>query len=158
MQRKRIKIEYIPDVINRNEAKALYKYLKFNIDWQDGVYSRTGQTRLSAGVNPLKHKRLLAVIVQTLAEFPEYDFTLHQVYLNYYRDGNDSTPSHKHPNTCQIIISLGACRTLKIATKEYEMTNGSVAIFGPSLHSVPKQPKCKRGRISIALFTTIRKT
>jgi hypothetical protein len=154
----KIKIQYIPDVIDSFTARQLYEYLKDNIDWEDGVYSSTGQYRLSKPVSdPENHPLLFSVISEALSKITNHRFSLHGIYLNYYRDGKDSTPTHKHEDTCQVIISLGATRILKIATKEYKMTNGSVAMFGPSLHSVPHDTSCENGRISIALFTTLLK-
>ncbi len=52
----------------------------------------------------------------------------------------------------QLIISLGESRTLTIGSKEYNMENGDVEIFGSSYHSVPKNPEITKGRISIAVF------
>lgn len=59
---------------------------------------------------------------------------------------------YSHPGLVQIVISFGATRTLIIGKKEYNSKNGNVFIFGSSTHGVPKEPKIKDGRISIALF------
>lgn len=74
------------------------------------------------------------------------------IYLNYYRDGNDWAPSHSHPGETQLIISLGATRSLKIGTKTYEIGNGDVIVFGSSSHSIIQDPSITEGRISIATF------
>jgi hypothetical protein len=80
------------------------------------------------------------------------DYYILGVYINYYRDGNDWTPNHSHPKQVQLIISLGATRTLTIGKKDYLMESGDVAIFGSSIHGIRKEPEVKEGRISIATF------
>jgi quercetin dioxygenase-like cupin family protein len=72
--------------------------------------------------------------------------------LNRYRNGDDFTPSHSHPRQHQIVVSLGASRTLKVGAKNYRLSHGDVILFGSSAHEVPKEPECKSERISIAVF------
>ncbi len=94
-----------------------------------------------------------ALIEQALAKLKQNDaYAIFGVYLNYYRGGNDYTPSHNHPGTHQLVISLGATRTLEVAKKSYQMTSGSAIIFGTSQHGVPKEVNIQGGRISIATF------
>ena len=57
-----------------------------------------------------------------------------------------------YPKQCQVVISLGATRTLIIGKKTFSLNNGDVIIFGSSTHGVPKEPTITNGRISIATF------
>lgn len=76
-------------------------------------------------------------------------------YINLYRDGNDSTPNHKHDGTIQIVFSFGATRTLKLGSREYNLNDGDVIIFGSQIHGVPKQEQCTETRYSIAFFVEL---
>lgn len=90
-----------------------------------------------------------------------------QVLLNYYRDGKDSIGAHSdsekslgsNPRVCS--ISLGATRTFLLHPKNdknshhsVELHNGQLFLMGKDsqlkyLHSIPKEPHIKDGRISI---------
>lgn len=74
------------------------------------------------------------------------------VYLNYYRNGEMWTPNHSRPGTHQLVISLGATRTLEVTKKKIPMKNGDAILFGSATHGVPKEPEITTGRISIATF------
>ncbi len=76
------------------------------------------------------------------------------VYVNYYRDGNDFCPTHRHKGTEQIIISLGATRRLHVGKRYFELDDGDVIVFGSSNHGVPQESGVTEGRISIAVFVT----
>jgi hypothetical protein len=55
--------------------------------------------------------------------------------------------------TLQIIISLGATRTLLINNKKYNSNNGDVFIFNEQMHGVPKEKSLSSsGSISISIF------
>lgn len=145
--------KYHPGLLTIDHATALYEYFKDNIAWEDGIKSRVhGFTRkakpMQLGMDPV----LDATITTVLTEMKIYRTGIYGVYLNYYRDGNDFTPNHSHPGMKQIVISLGASRQLTMGSSSYEMKNGDVIIFGSAIHGIPKEPRCKEGRISIALF------
>lgn len=80
-----------------------------------------------------------------------YD-TYDGIYVNYYRDGNDFLPQHSHPDTIQLVISLGATRDLKVTSKTYSLQNGDCITFGVATYGIAKQPTVTEGRISIACF------
>ncbi|CAH6418228.1 Hypothetical protein HVR_LOCUS96 [uncultured virus] len=148
----RVYTQYYPKVIDDNEAHALYQYLETNIEWEDGVPSKSGFTRKGKPMRLGMDMVLDKGIIDALSKIGIVDGYAYGIYLNYYRDGNDWTPNHTHPGMKQVVISLGAIRTLNVAKKTYAMNNGDIVIFGSAIHGVPKDPNCKQGRISIALF------
>lgn len=148
---KRIKSEFIEGVIPDDTAQAAFEYLRDSIKWEQGVKSKNGNTRLAKAVQIGEDDLLDILIENALTKLGKTDIDIYGVYLNYYLNGTMYTPNHSHAKTLQIIISLGATRTLTIGKKEYQMKNGDVAIFGSSIHGVPKD-ETKEGRISIAIF------
>jgi hypothetical protein len=143
-----------PNIISEDIATETYIFLKNNVRWHKGVYSKKGATRLSCSADWDGEigVKLMPLIITALNCCNLKLEKLTFCYLNYYRDGNDWTPSHSHKDTIQVIISLGATRELVVGKKSYNMSNGDVAIFGASMHSITKNSECTRGRISIALF------
>lgn len=85
-------------MIPHNVACAAYAQLRDTVDWQEGVRSRKGFTRLARGFLPGENSTVDELICLTL-------HNLH-IYVNYYKDGEHWTPNHTHPGTKQIIISL----------------------------------------------------
>jgi hypothetical protein len=149
----RTKTIFIEDAVNPDDAIYLYEKLKNGISWESGIKSKNGFTRKQKMLmidDPL-FLNVLECIENTLLFFQE-KYLLLGIYLNYYENGKDYTPNHSHKNTQQLIISLGATRTLTLGLKEYKMTNGSAIIFGSTDHGIPKEPEVKFGRISIATF------
>lgn len=152
--------KYVKNVLDNLEATELYNDLLNTIEWRDGVKSKKeGFTRLAYTISieelVEKRKHVLEVIYRSIAALNLDGAKIYNIYLNYYRNGNDFTPNHSHKNSKQIIISLGATRTLKVGSKDYKMNNGDVIIFGSSIHGVPKEPEITEGRISIAVFCCI---
>lgn len=149
----RIKTIHYPNILDSDYANSLYFHLVENIEWIDGIKTRTGQlTRKACPVEPTQDPILLDVISKVAKKIGYTKLLINGIYLNYYRDGNDYTPTHSHPNRKQLVISLGATRKLKVGNKEYAMNNGDAIVFGSAPHGIPKEPDCKEGRISIALF------
>lgn len=160
MSKSRTKTVYQEGVVDEDEALALYLSLKDSIPWREGVRSRHGFTRLAYGILPealdTEHPEVLHAIVQAVVKMglvgSEGQIAIGDVYLNYYRDGNDYTPSHSHPHSKQLVISLGAPRKLVVGKKEICMKSGSAVVFGSATHGVPKDTGVTSGRISIAVF------
>ena len=148
----KISTKHYPSFVDDGLATMLFWYFLYNIQWVDGVRSKHGFTRkarpMLLGMDP----ELDGIIEDVLDRLDIPLAKVYGIYMNYYRDGNDFTPNHSHPGMCQVIISLGASRTLTMAKKSYAMANGDVIIFGSSVHGVQKDPSCVDGRISIALF------
>ena len=141
-------------LIEEEVATNLYNYLEKNIPWVNGIPSRIlGFTRKAFPVTDLSRYPFLAEAIRVaIMNMMPGNVVCHGIYLNYYRNGEDYTPQHSHKDTKQLIISLGATRTLKVASKNYSMKNGDVIVFGSSIHGIPKEPEVKEGRISIAVF------
>lgn len=156
----RITTKHFKQVIPNNVALSAFEFLRDNVDWIQGIRSRTGPTRLAKPLDPTDLDDPVTCVVMNLIETAVTkaeilgNFRINGVYLNYYQDGKMWTPNHSHPKSCQIIISLGATRTLEIGKKKYPQKNGDLTIFGSSVHGVPKEPEILGGRISIATFMT----
>jgi hypothetical protein len=146
------KTRYLQTALDEKEALSLYEYLQTNIEWVEGIRSRKGFTRLAKSIDLDQYPELIEVIVRVLGQIDPDEYILLGVYLNYYSNGNMWLPKHNHPGTQQLIISLGASRTLTVGTKQYSMSNGSAIIFGSASHGIPKEPDILEGRISIATF------
>ena len=151
---------YLPSVLDSAESDALYAEL-VKLPWSDGIKSKNGFTRKAYAVNQDDKisEKLNRLIAEVLANFKlnlgdkmPKTYGLVGIYINYYEDGNMYTPNHSHKGTHQLIISLGATRTLTVSKKSLQMSHGDCALFGSSIHGVPKEPTVKSGRISIAAF------
>ena len=153
-----MKTQYYPNLIESESSKNIYEYLLNNLEWQDGIYSRKYKkmTRKSYLVNDTNEmdKFIEDIVIDILSKINkgENTYAMFGTYINYYRDGNDFLPSHSHPNTLQLVISLGATRTLYVGKKEYKIKSGDVILFGSSSHNIPIESEITEGRISIATF------
>ncbi len=153
-----IRTQYFPQTIDPESATSIYETLMQYTEWDDGIYSRkVGRpSRKAYSVNINNSNELDLYIIRTVSSVMEnidiLDQTVSHIYVNYYRDGNDFCPTHRHKGTKQLIISLGVTRTLKVGTKYYDMNSGDVIVFGSSNHGVPQQEHITEGRISIAVF------
>lgn len=148
---KAVRTQHYLALLSSEIATNAYQQLRDTVQWQEGVRSKKGFTRLARGFLPGENAlidELICLAIQKLG----IDIKLGGIYVNYYKDGTHWTPNHTHPGTKQIIISLGATRTLTISKKDYAMGNGDVAIFGSAVHGIPKRPEVTEGRISIALI------
>lgn len=142
---------YKKNVIEQDEARRMYEFLKWNICWEEGVRSKKGFTRKAKPLNFGDIKEVDDVIKKALSKITDKAYNVGFIYLNYYEDGNMWCPNHTHKGTHQFVISLGEERVLNVGKKEYKMGNGDVILFGSSLHGVPKSDTTK-GRIAIAVF------
>lgn len=157
----RIKTTYVPGAIAPQEATALYEFLRDSVPWQDGIRSRrenkvTRQAYTmsmeSANGDPVQ-EQVMEIITSVLHQVcPNLNVLPVGAYLNYYRNGDEWAPSHRHPGMVQAVISLGATRKLIVGTKTYSINNGDVIIFGGSSHELVREPEIDQGRISIATF------
>jgi tRNA(Leu) C34 or U34 (ribose-2'-O)-methylase TrmL len=146
--------------------------LKDNTPWGAGVPSRVhGFTRKACPITSLEQDPLLGEMIVKIVRWITLEHivkTLNRasinannvlnfveiggIYLNNYENGQHYTPTHSHPDSIQLVISLGATRTLTVNSKKYELKNGDIIMFGSQKHGVPKDPTCTEGRISIAMF------
>lgn len=146
----------VVNVLDNETAQHLYNLLRDEVKWEDGIRTRNGGfTRKGYSVPP--SGRLASCIkdlVNNALEKLGFDgyMVVFGTYLNYYENGNSYTPVHTHPGTTQIIISLGAERTLMIGSKKCKLKSGQATYFKGEKHGVPREPFVRGGRISIATF------
>lgn len=138
-------------VINSDVATNMYNFLKWNIEWEEGIRSKKGFTRKAKPLNYGEIKEIDDIIDIALISLTDTQYDKDFIYLNYYEDGESWCPSHTHKGTHQLVISLGETRTLQVGKKDYVMENGDAILFGSSSHGVPKDNSVN-GRISIAVF------
>lgn len=148
----RCKTKFVKNAVNSDEALSLYTILRDTIEWQEGIRSKKGFTRKAKAIHYMEHPLIAEVINDVLKTITNTSYEISHVYLNYYENGEMWTPNHTHPGTHQLVISLGCDRILNVNKKEFTMSNGDAIIFGSSVHGVPKDEKCTKGRISIATF------
>lgn len=132
-----MKTLYIPNGIPDSVASYYYETLRTSIKWetpsQHGIHSRHGNTRKAYKVTndstilPLLQEIFSAIsptVMTTICKETNYNYMDRgECYLNYYENGEMFTPSHDHPGQVQLIISLGATRTLEIDENTQSMGN-----------------------------------
>jgi hypothetical protein len=151
MSRPACRTRHFPAALSAEHCKAAYDYLKENLQWQEGVRSRKGFTRYAKPLRLEEDPMVEELILEGL-RVAGGDWEVIGVYANFYENGAHWTPSHSHKGTCQLVVSLGATRTLIVNKKNYAVANGDVVIFGSGAHEVPQEPDVKEGRISLATF------
>jgi len=154
MSKKILKTQIVKSAIEEKRSFELFEFLRDNIEWEEGIRSKSGFTRLAKAIDLEEHKDLEIIINTILKSNFKLNcvaYAIYGVYLNYYKDGSMWTPNHSHPGTHQLVISLGETRKLVIGKKEVQMKSGDAILFGSSIHGVPKEEN-KGGRISIATF------
>lgn len=153
--KKKCKTVFVKNVLEESVATYLYDYLKRTVQWSEGIKGKHGTTRKGYVVEQKLNNPIFLELQPYIETVLEQHFTTNYdilgVYLNYYENGRMYTPTHSHPGSDQLVISLGCSRILKVGKKEYTMENGDAIIFGSSSHSVPKSDT-SYGRISIATF------
>jgi len=114
---------------NRTSAELFY-HLYHNIAWEQSIPSRNksinnGFTRMGASLS-LDDERLIQVLpylldaVELLKPEEIKNYQIVGVYCNLYENGTYYTPNHSHPGQHQIVLSLGATRTLKVGKKDIQ--------------------------------------
>jgi hypothetical protein len=151
---------FLARALDAERAQVLYTFLETNVDWQASIPSRRnkslgGFTRYGKSICKDEYPYVYEILEQIIKQFACFQgkrIRVWGLYLNYYVNGQMFTPSHSHTGTKQIVLSLGATRTLVVGKKSYAMENGDAILFGGSIHSVPQEPQVETGRISIACF------
>ncbi len=146
---------HISDTFDTTRCWDVFIKLVDNIEWHDSIktgrgsgYSTRKAFHYKIGMIP----EVDDLISESLEVFGYSNRSVYGVYLNYYRDGNDHTPTHVHKDTNQIVISLGAKRILMVGKASYHLDHGDIIAFGSSQHGVPKILAPVGERISIAVF------
>lgn len=76
-----------------------------------------------------------------------------QLFLCYYRNGNDVCPMHSH-KCRQITLSIGADRVMTVGSKKINLYNGSVIYLNTEKHGILKEDSVEGNRVSFNLFYT----
>lgn len=155
MTTRRFKTQYFPKFLDQKVADNLFEFLKDTIEWEQGILSKQGPTRLAKSISNEELIRDFPEILNIISDGLEkldQNFSILGCYLNFYEDGKMYTPNHSHSGTQQMIISLGVSRTFTIGKKEILLGNGDMIVFGSAVHGIPKDLECTQGRISIAVF------
>ena len=147
-------------MFDESTSNSIYEFLKNNVEWQDGIYSRRYK-KITRSAYMEGNDVDIDDYLQSLVDFAllkinseNKKYISFGMYVNYYKNGNDFLPSHSHPNTIQLVLSFGTTRKLKVNSKYYDMTNGDCIMFGSGFHSIDTDPDVVDGRISIATFLT----
>lgn len=148
--------------LNYDESIYLRNFLIDNVQWGDGIKTRYGnftryQSHLVSCCDVVQHEVIKALekgLSQVCLSFDTIE--VEGIYLNYYRDGKDYCPNHKHNDSKQMILSLGAVRKLNIRINEkmehFQLQSGSVLFFGDQEHGMTSQQSINESRISVVLF------
>lgn len=145
-------IIYKPRFIENDKSLSIFYNLLYNVPWIDGIKNKHKEiTRKAYNPELDEYPFLTDLITNTLESISNKNYILLGIYLNLYENGEMYTPTHSHKDTEQLIISLGETRTLKINSRNYNLSNGDVILFGSQPHSVPKSDT-EKSRISIATF------
>lgn len=149
----RVMTKHYPGLIDKEFSLQIFESLKNNIQWNEGVRSKHGFTRLAKALDIGDNELVDGILIEVLKTLQLNDkYCIFGVYLNYMQNGNNFIPNHSHKDMTQLVISLGAARTLKVGSKDYPLSSGDVIIFGSSTHGIAKEPNVTEGRISIATF------
>jgi hypothetical protein len=153
-----IKTQYFEQIFDADTAESTYTFLKDNISWEQGIYSKSkGKYSRKAYHHNPESDTIVDIFINNLVHTAldkVGNCQYYGVYLNYYMDGTNFCPNHSHKGTKQLVLSFGAVRTLTIGKKTYEPKSGSGILFGSSIHGIPEEPEIEDGRISIAIFIT----
>lgn len=151
---------FIEGCIDEEVSNSMLTYFINNIDWGEGIKTRYGNfTRYQAHINECSEDITDSILELIRQCFNEQGIDLNtidivSIYLNYYRDGNDYCPKHRHEGTNQMLLTLGSSRNLYIDNTKFTLSNGSVIFFGNEYHEVKKEKRCGGPRISIVVFYT----
>lgn len=148
----RFRTVYVPNYIDIVTQNTLYNSVceTFKNKWRPGPRSSRLATAQPLDAVPGIYDVVTRIMQEYLPESAVYN-----VYYNLYLNGSMYTPNHSHPDTLQIIISLGpGIRTLNVGKKPYIQSPGTLTIFGSSTHGVPKEPHIIEPRIGVAIFCT----
>lgn len=154
------------------EHEGFYSRLQKEINWQTIQWRTKPLPRLCR--RSVQEFPVGALIVTWLESFCLHNLgvrvTVHDVFGNYYRNGNDYLPDH-HDNYSTdeiqmhvVSISFGATRRFNFKSggrvaKGFKLSGGDVIIFDPYMnknytHGIAKTPSLKEGRINLTCFVS----
>jgi alkylated DNA repair dioxygenase AlkB len=151
-------------------SRVLLERLATNVPWQQydrRLFEQTfREPRMTAGYQSLRNAPDKALVDAASALSQHYGVVYDSLWLNLYRNGQDSTGWHRDRFSCRQsecivpVLTLGATRRFLIKPR----SGGSSVVFKPGsgdlivmggrsqkdwVHSVPKEPGIVERRISI---------
>jgi hypothetical protein len=93
-----MKTQLFGQLIQEDEAFALFYHLRDSIQWEDGIKSKKGFTRLAKPLTPIEDEIITRLVKNTLLKINASNYYLEGIYLNYYENGNMDA-YHSHLNT-----------------------------------------------------------
>lgn len=173
-------IDYItstgPEFDNFNTRTAKRKYMSIDLN-KHGSFNSSG----FYNVYEKSEYGYMSYIIIRLVEFacttikqPNDKIVLLQLFINYYKDGSNSSPMHKH-GCRQVTLAFGCPRPLVVKfegevdaegvkkrghTKKFILESGHAIFLNGQQHGVPKTEESdvfySEPRISFNLFFTTR--
>lgn len=146
------------DCLESSYSINLLNFLAANIQWGTGIQTRYGNTtrfqQYYAVCTEEVQQTVLYAIDQGMKKmgFSVESVQISGIYLNYYRDGKDFYPKHRHFDTNQMVLSLGSTRRLFIGDNFFDLETGSAVFFGDQTHWINSQKSVIGERISIVVF------
>jgi len=158
-----------PVQIIRNFAprSGLYNTLKKSIHWVPAVLRK--RNHVSGEVIVHKNKKTgkrmnassrsiqtgwdqhLDQILQEMKQTLEIKDPHAYILANYYESGKCTIGSHQH-DFWSAILSFGASRVMLVEGRPVVLHDGDLIVLGTQKHAIPKQPKVRQGRVSVAIF------
>ncbi len=157
-------------------SRSLLERLTTAVPWREHDRTIFDQTfrepRLTAQYRSLRHLPERALLDAARALSRHYDVAYDSLWLNLYRDGQDSTAWHRDRFSCQRpecivpVLTLGATRRFLIKPRRggrsvaFKPGSGDLIVMGGRsqedwVHSVPKDPGIAELRISINFQSSV---
>jgi alkylated DNA repair dioxygenase AlkB len=167
-------IEVVPGWMSG--SRAVFERLATAVPWQQHDRRLFDQTfrepRLTAEYRKLGNVREKALLDAARALSQHYGVVYDSLWLNFYRDGQDSTGWHRDRFSCRRpecivpVLTLGATRRFLIKPRgggssiAFKPGSGDLIVMGGRaqedwLHSVPKEPGITEARISINFQSSV---
>ena len=161
-------VEVVPGWISASHS--LFAQLAVLVPWLQHDRQLFDQTfrepRLTAEYRSLHDVPEIAVVQAASALSRRYGVLYDSLWLNYYRDGHDSTSWHRDRFSCRRpdcivpVVTLGATRRFLLKPRRggksvaFKPASGDLIVMGGRcqeewMHSVPKDPGIVEPRISI---------
>jgi alkylated DNA repair dioxygenase AlkB len=161
-------IEVVPGWMSG--SRVLFERLTTTVPWRQHDRKLFDQTfrepRMTAEYKSLRNVRDEALLKAVSALSQHYGIRYDSLWLNFYRQGEDSTGWHRDRFSCRRpecivpVLTLGATRRFLIkprnggASIAFKPGSGDLIVMGGRsqedwVHSVPKEPGITEGRISI---------
>jgi len=162
-------VRYLKNVVP--EAKMLFQQLNSQVNWTIKMWNNKPLPRLCC--HSVQQYEVGDLIVKWVEDFfrntMNIECTVHDIFGNRYRDGNDYLPDHSDQYGDHHVVSLsfGATRLFRfkkgtVVEPKFNLTAGDLIIFSPKQnvdykHGIPKQAQIKDERINLTMFCTFNK-